>query len=304
MNIKTNNMRTGILSLLAVFVLFSSCNRNQSENDASGAFEAVEIIVSVETMAQVNEIYVTEGQVVTAGQTALTLDSTQLYLKVKQLKASMNAASSRRPDIKKQIAALKDQIQTAEREQVRVGKLVSAGAVNTKQLDDLNAQLSVLKKQEEALTSTLQSSSNSLNGEIDALQLQVEQLEDQLSKTNVKSPVNGTILIKYIEKGETATPGKPLFKVADLSVMKLKAYVTGDQLGAIKLGQKVKVFVDFSKDEMKEYAGTLTNISSQAEFTPKTIQTKDERATQVYAVQIEVANDGYLKIGMYGEVKF
>lgn len=292
------------LLLIALIILIGSCARNEKDFDASGAFEATEIIVSAETLGQVLVLDFNEGDQLIASQKVIELDSTQIYLKTKQLNASLNALKYRRPDVNKQISALNEQVKTAEREQSRISQLVKQDAASTKQLDDVNAQLTILKKQKEALLTSLNSSDLSIVNEMEALQMQLQQLLDQLSKCKVYSPVNGTVLVKYVEKGEVAAPGKALFKIADLSMMRLKAYITGSQLGSVKVGQKVRVFIDKNENEKKEYNGVISRISSQAEFTPKTIQTKDERANQVYAIQVDVRNDGYLKIGMYGEVKF
>ncbi len=296
-------MKTKIISFVLV-ILLSACVRNEKDFDASGAFEATEIIVSAETMGQIVEFNAEEGASLTLGQTVLKIDSTQLSLKKSQLKASIAAIEARRPDIKKQISALDEQIATAEKEKSRITKLVQAEAINTKQLDDVNAQLSVLRKQKDAVLNTLNSTDKSVVNEIAAYKAQLMQIEDQLSKCSIVAPTNGVLLIKYAELGELAAPGKALFKVAELTKMRLKAYITGNQLASVKLGQVVNVFIDSDEESMKSYKGTISKIASQAEFTPKTIQTKDERANQVYAIQVDVVNDGFLKIGMYGEVKF
>ncbi len=290
--------------IIAMFVLISSCVRNEKDFDASGSFEATEIIVSAETMGQVVEQKAHEGDQISKGQVVMVIDSTQLFLKRSQIKASISAIEARRPDIQKQVSALNEQISTAKREKVRISKLVEADAINTKQLDDVNAQISVLQKQKDALESTLKATDQSLLHELTALKAQVSQVEDQLYKCKITSPVDGIVLNKYTELGELATPGKALFKVANTKDMRLKAYITSSQLNSVKLGQKVKVFIDGSDEKMNAYQGIVSKIATQAEFTPKTIQTKDERANQVYAIQIDVQNDGYLKIGMYGEVKF
>lgn len=249
------------------------------------------------------QLNVEEGQQLNFNQRVGYIDTTQLYLKKLQLVASKKALQSRRPDIQKQIAALEQQIETAKTERKRVENLVKAEASTTKQLDDANAQIKVLEKQLEATKSSLENTSNSILGDNEALQIQIEQIEDQLQKCYITSPISGVVLTKYAEQGELATPGKALFKIGDVTNMILRAYVTSDQLTQIALGQKVKVYADYGEDR-KEYEGVVSWISSKSEFTPKTIQTRDERANLVYAVKINIKNDGLLKIGMYGNVKF
>lgn len=292
------------ITLLAAAALFlASCNRNQSEFDASGTFESEETIISSEASGTIKGFTVEEGQTLKEGDVVGYIDSTQLALRKKQLQAQISAALSRRPDISKQIAALQEQLKGAEREQTRVTNLLKADAATQKQLDDVNTQIDVIKKQIEALQSSLGITSGSIDKESVPLQIQIDQLNDQLNKCRIVNPVNGTVLVKYAEANEVAAPGKPLYKIADLSTVLLRAYVTGDQLSKIKLNQKVAVFVDSGKDAYKQYDGSISWISDKAEFTPKTIQTKEERANLVYAVKIRVKNDGLLKLGMYGEVK-
>jgi len=292
------------ITLIAAAALFlASCNRNQSEFDASGTFESEETIISSEASGTIKDFTVEEGQTLKEGDVVGYIDSTQLALRKKQLQAQISAALSRRPDISKQIASLQEQLKGAEREQTRVTNLLKADAATQKQLDDVNTQIDVIKKQIEALQSSLGITSGSIDKESVPLQIQIDQLNDQLNKCRIVNPVNGTVLVKYAEANEVAAPGKPLYKIADLSTVLLRAYVTGDQLSKIKLNQKVAVFVDSGKDAYKQYDGSISWISDKAEFTPKTIQTKEERANLVYAVKIRVKNDGLLKLGMYGEVK-
>ena len=220
-----------------------------------------------------------------------------------QLLTSVKSVQSRRSDIAKQIAATKEQIAKAEKEKKRNENLLKSNAATQKQVDDIDSQLAVLQKQLAAQISTLQNSNQSVTEESSAMEIQVAQVEDQLQKSHIISPINGTVLSKYAEAGELATQGKPLFKIADIENMYLRAYIIADQLTQMKLGQEVKVFADYGEDGKREYTGKVTWISDKAEFTPKTIQTRDERANLVYAVKIAVKNDGYLKIGMYGEVK-
>ncbi|MDD3160982.1 MAG: HlyD family efflux transporter periplasmic adaptor subunit [Bacteroidales bacterium] len=292
-----------ITGLVFSLLLLSSCN-NGIEQDATGTFEATEIIISSETAGKLTQFVVEEGSLLQAGVEIGCVDTVQLYLKKKQLQASFQAVLSRKPDIAKQIAAVREQITTQKRELNRFEILVKNNAATQKQVDDIRSSIAVLEKQQEAQLSALKSSDRSLSDESEAVAIQIEQLDDQLMKSHISSPIDGTVLVKYAEPNELVTMGKPLFKIADLSEMTLRAYITNAQLNQIRLGQKVKVFTDSGKDAYKENEGVIYWISSQAEFTPKTIQTKDERENLVYAIKIRVKNDGLIKIGMYGEVKF
>lgn len=297
-------MRTyKIIPLLFLILGMNACKNNESEYDASGTFETTEVIVSAESMGKIMEFNVIEGQELKENEVIGFIDSTQLYLKKLQLKASQQSILSRRPDLKKQIAALEQQLATARHEKKRVENLVKAEAGTTKQLDDLTAQVSVLEKQLTATRSTLETTLQGISNDNQALDIQARQLDDQLEKCKISSPVNGTVLVKYAEKGELAAAGKALFKIGDTQNMIFRAYITADQLSQIKAGQKVQVMADYGEDETKPYDGVITWISSKSEFTPKTIQTRDERANLVYALKVLVKNDGYLKIGQYGYLK-
>lgn len=291
----------GSLFLLSCLV---ACGNRKSSCDATGTFETTEVLVSSEAAGKLLNFDVEEGTHLTAGKEVGLIDTVQLYLKKLQLQASMKSVESQRPDFNKQIAATKQQITTAEREKRRVENLLKAGAANQKQLDDWDAQIALLQRQLMAQMSSLRNSTNSLTEQGSSVGIQVAQVEDQLAKCRISSPINGTVLAKYAEAGELAVIGKPLFKVANVEQMYLRAYITSEQLSQVKLGDKVTVFSDYGGDERKEYIGVVTWISDRSEFTPKTILTKDERANLVYAVKIAVKNDGYLKIGMYGEVRF
>ena len=302
------NSRIGLYSkfliFLSVVASFSACRSSDGDFDASGTFEATEVIISAESMGQIIDFKLMEGMDVTENQVLGIIDSTQLYLKKQQLLATQQALLTRRPNMSKQIAAIEQQIITAKSERKRIQNLVNAQAANQKQLDDVNAQIAVLEKQLVASKSSIGIADNGIMGDNEALKIQVEQIEDQLKKCKICAPINGTILLKYAEQGELAVVGKPLLKLADTKNMILRAYITADQLSTIKVGQKVKVFADSGEDESKELAGTVGWVSSKSEFTPKTIQTRDERANLVYAVKINVENDGFLKIGMYGNLIF
>lgn len=288
---------------LAAWVLIS-CNDEGGQFDASGSFEAEETIISAEATGIILRFDVEEGQKLRAGQYLGYIDTTQLHLKKLQLQSQVRSTLSQRPDISAQLASLRVQLESAEREQARFSNLVKAGAATRKQLDDVSAHTDMLKKQIAAQESALSITTGSITSQTSPLKIQIRQIEDQLEKSRIVNPVDGTVLTTYAEANEMATPGKPLYKIADLSTVVLRAYVTGDQLPMLRLGQKVSVFVDSGPDEYRQLEGTVTWISDKAEFTPKTIQTRDERANLVYAVKIRVSNDGSLKLGMYGEVKF
>lgn len=293
-----------IIRLLSIAVVLAACSDSENAFDASGTFEAEEVIISSEVSGAIRELNADEGKNVRAGEWLGWIDSTQLYLKKKQLQAQIRAVLSRRPHIATQLASLQEQLKAAEREQQRVQNLFKAEAATQKQVDDINAQVDVIGRQIDAQRSSLDISSQGLVSETLPLSAQVEQLEDQLQKSKIINPLTGTVLATYAETHEVVSPGKPLYKVADISYLDLRAYITGRQLPALKLGQKVKVLADDGHEGYKTYEGIITWISSKAEFTPKTIQTKEERADLVYAIKVRVKNDGYLKIGMYGEVKF
>lgn len=284
------------------FLLLSACSDKNGPYDASGTFETTEVIVSSEANGKILSFDVREGQMLETGQRAGAIDSIPLYLRKKQLQANIKAVESRRPEIRKQIASIEQQIATQKTEKKRMENLLYAKAANQKQLDDINAQIAFLEKQLEAQKSTLSISSNSISEDVATLEVQIEQLEDQLKKCQIINPVKGTVLVKYAEAGEVTSQGKALYKIADTENMKLRAYLVSSQLTQVKAGQNVKVFADFGETESREYQGTIEWISDKAEFTPKTIQTRDERANLVYAVKIAVKNDGYLKIGMYGNI--
>ena len=289
---------------ISLIVLLAACNNSENGFDASGAFEAEETIISAEATGKILRFDIEEGQVLKMGQPIGFIDSTQLYLKKKQFQSQIRSTLSQRPDISSQLAALQVQLQSTEREQTRIANLLKGGAATQKQLDDISSQVEMIKKQIKAQQSSLGITTESITRQASPLQVQIEQTEDQLSKCRLVSPMNGTVLTKYAEVHEMANPGKPLYKIADLSHLTLRAYITGGQLSSVKLNQKVKVMVDSGADSYKEFDGLITWISDKAEFTPKTIQTKDERANLVYAMKIRVANDGTLKLGMYAEVKF
>lgn len=293
-----------LLGLCSLLALFSACGNGAPKYDATGTFETTEVLVSAEASGRLLYFDIEEGMLLKAGEEVGVVDTVQLYLKKLQLEASLKSVEEQRPDILKQVAATKEQISAAQRERNRVANLLKVGAANQKQLDDAEDQLEVLRKQLVAQNSTLSNSHQSLTWQSSSVGIQVAQVEDQLKKCHITSPITGTVLAKYAEAGELTAMGTPLFKVADTEQMYLRAYITSEQLSQVKLGQKVTVFSDYGTDEHKQYPGVVTWISDTSEFTPKTILTKNERANLVYAVKIAVHNDVLLKIGMYGGVEF
>uniref|UniRef100_UPI003FF060A2 HlyD family secretion protein n=1 Tax=Bacteroides cellulosilyticus TaxID=246787 RepID=UPI003FF060A2 len=293
-----------LLGLCSLLALFSACGNGAPKYDATGTFETTEVLVSAEASGRLLYFDIEEGMLLKAGEEVGVVDTVRLYLKKLQLEASLKSVEEQRPDILKQVAATKEQISAAQRERNRVANLLKVGAANQKQLDDAEDQLEVLRKQLVAQNSTLSNSHQSLTWQSSSVGIQVAQVEDQLKKCHITSPITGTVLAKYAEAGELTAMGTPLFKVADTEQMYLRAYITSEQLSQVKLGQKVTVFSDYGTDEHKQYPGVVTWISDTSEFTPKTILTKNERANLVYAVKIAVHNDGLLKIGMYGGVEF
>jgi HlyD family secretion protein len=286
----------------ALVLFLMGCGNKKGNYDASGTFEAVETLVSAQATGQIEAFNLIEGQQLTANTEIGYIDTTQLYLKKEQLLASMKAVDSRSYNVSLQIASIKQQISKQQTELARFQNLVKSNAANQKQVDDIQASIDLLQRQLAAQTETFQNANNSISSEIKSLSIQVEQVEDLIRKSIISSPIDGTVLAKYAEKGEIAVQGRALFKIADVNNMFLRAYITADQLNKLKLNQSVSVFADFGNKEMKEYSGTIAWISDKAEFTPRTILTKNERANLVYATKIAVKNDGYLKIGMYGEL--
>ena len=286
---------------IAAVVLAASCG-TEAEFDAQGTFEATEVVVSSEATGRILNFEVEEGMVVEANQMVGAIDSVQLHLQRKQLVAQQSALLGSRPDVKKQVAALREQIAKQNEELRRVENMLKDGAATKKQKDDIEAQIKILERQLDATLSTLDKNTSTINNNSAALEAQIAALDDRISKCRIISPIGGTVLVKYAEAGELASVGKPLMKIADLDNIYLRAYFTSDQLAKVNLGDEVKVVADFGGEERYDYTGRVAWISSESEFTPKTIQTKDSRANLVYAVKIAVENDGRLKIGMAGEV--
>ena len=288
-----------------MLVSMVACSGHDAGHDATGVFEATEVIVSAEQTGRLMFFNVEEGAKLAKGQQVGLIDTVQLQLRAMRLGATKEAYASQRPDVETQVAVTRQQLAKAEQEVRRYSALVRDDAANRKQLEDAESNVRVLRRQLAAQTSQLNNTTGSLNRQMDAAEIERRQVADLLRKCHISSPIGGTVLDKYAEAGEYATPGKPLFKVADVSDMTLRTYVTAPQLTSIKIGQKVKVYADFGEGGSREYRGVVTWIADKAEFTPKTIQTRDERANLVYAVKVKVKNaDGLIKIGMYGEVDF
>jgi len=295
-----------LLFYTAIFFLATtiSCHNQSDDFDATGNFEADETLVGAEGFGKIVSLNIEEGAVLKAGQQVGLIDTTQLFLKKIQLQRSITAVLSKRPDIDAQLSILKVQLQVAKRERERVANLLKAEAATQKQLDDFDGQIDVLNNQYKALQSSLRITTQSLRDESLTLESQLEQIKDQISKSIIINPIDGTVLTQYARQGEVTANGKALYKIADLKTITLRVYISGSQLSEIKLGQSVQIFVDGNEESNKKYTGTVTWISDKAEFTPKTIQTKEERANLVYALKILINNDGYLKLGMSGDVKF
>ena len=289
--------------LASVTLMMAACGGNEKEYDATGTFEATETTVFAEQSGALLTFSVNEGDNIEANKEVGLIDTTQVWLKIQQLGATKEVYQSQKPDMEAQIAATRQQLAKAQQEEQRYKELVADGAAPSKTLDDATNQVKVLQKQLAAQQSALTTSTRSLDKQMAATDVQVSQLRDQLRKCHIVTPTKGTVLEKYVERGEFVAVGKPLFKIADTEAMYLRAYVTSAQLQNIRLGQQVKVFGDYGNGQKKEYDGTISWISSRSEFTPKTILTDDERADLVYAVKVAIKNDGFVKIGMYGEMK-
>ena len=305
---------TGVIS----FILLAACSGNGNEFDASGTFEADETIVSSEMPGKILSFNVEEGMHLSKDSIVGAVDATSIDLQQEQVEASINALNQKTSSPAQQIRLLQDQLAVQKttldnllHEKTRIENLLKADAATGKQLDDIkyqidaaNKQMAVTRQQINVQKNNVATQNRSILSEAEPMRKRIEQLKDQAQRANIVNPVTGTVISKYAEAGEITSSGKALYKIADLSELNLRAYVTGVQLPTIQLGQAVKVMIDQGEKKYKEYTGTIVWISDKAEFTPKTIQTKEERANLVYAMKVKVKNDGFLKIGMYGEVKF
>ena len=283
-------------------ILLNSCGPSGMSSDAAGTFEADEITVSSEATGKIEWLDLTEGQQLQAGQAVGQIDTVQLFLQKQQLEESIMFLEGSMPDIDRQTSAMRSRLKQQLREKDRIERLLEDDAATPKDLEDILSAIEVLEGQIEAQESGLGNTIASLEGQLSSARNRILQIEDQLSKCRIASPVDGTVLARYAHAGELAVSGKPLFRVADTRTMTLRAYFCLWQLKDVRIGQRVKVIADFGGDNTREYEGTVSWISDKSEFSPKSIQTKDERENLVYAVKISVRNDGYLKIGMYGEV--
>lgn len=283
-------------------ILLNSCGPSGMSSDAAGTFEADEITVSSEATGKIEWLDLTEGQQLQAGQAVGQIDTVQLFLQKQQLEESIKSLEGSMPDIDRQTSAMRSRLKQQLREKDRIERLLEDDAATPKDLEDIISAIEVLEGQIEAQESGLGNTIASLEGQIASARNRILQIEDQLAKCRIASPVDGTVLARYAHAGELAVSGKPLFRVADTRTMTLRAYFCLGQLKDVRIGQRVKVIADFGGDNTREYEGTVNWISDKSEFSPKSIQTKDERENLVYAVKISVRNDGYLKIGMYGEV--
>lgn len=311
-------MKKSILIVMASFLTaFTACNKGDNNADATGTFEADEVVVSSELSGKLISFTVQEGMTISKDSVIGMVDAKNISLQQEQVEASIKALNEKTADVAPQIQLLQNQllvqqsqIRTLQKEKSRIENLLKADAATGKQLDDINAQidvavkqLSVTQQQMNVQRSAISTQNRSILSEADPLKKRVAQLKDQAQRANIVNPILGTVITKYAEQGEITSAGKALYKIADLSSLNLRAYLTGVQLPKIKLGQTLKVLIDNGAKDYKEYSGTIIWVSDKAEFTPKTIQTKEERANLVYAIKVKVKNDGYLKIGMYGEVR-
>ncbi len=292
-------MKNFILIMMVALVV-TACGKGNGRSDAYGNFEATEVMISAMAQGEILSLHLDEGSFIDSGEVLGLIDTTELFLKKQQLVSSMAAVRTRLVTINAQAGVQQQQKENLLVDKARLEKLFNDGAATRKQMDDIQGALDLLKAQINATNSQKQQ----VEAEMETMAVQIAQVEEALSKCLIRNPAAGTVLVKYAEAGEVAVPGKPLYKIADLRTMKLKVYVSGDQLPHIKLGQEVEVQIDRTKKENQSMKGTISWISSTAEFTPKTIQTKDERVNLVYAVKVRVENDGSIKIGMPGEINF
>lgn len=310
-------MKKTIPFIFLLLIGLSACKSGAITPDATGTFEAEEVIVSAEAAGRILDMNLQEGATLRSDSIIGQIDAMNLSLQKEQVEASIASLSEKTADVSPQVMLLQNQLAVQQtqldnllHEQERVQNLVKADAATGKQLDDIVFQINMIRKQMDVTRQQIQVQKNavatqnrSILSEKAPLQKKISQIQDQLNRSNIVNPINGTVLTQYARAGEITAPGKALYKIADLSELQLRAYFTAPQLSSIKLGQTVTVMVDDGAKNYKEMNGTITWIADKAEFTPKTIQTKEERANLVYAVKVKVKNDGTLKIGMYGEIK-
>ncbi len=285
------------IKIILVSIVLSSCNKNSENADAYGNFETTEVTVSSETNGKIEFLNIEEGNEIKKGEIVALIDTLQLHFNKEQLKASIATVQSKSASVLSQISVLNEQLKTAKIEQNRILNMFNENAATKRQVDEIEGKVNVIIKQ----INSVQTQNAPILNEVKSIEVQIAKLEDQIKKSQVINPIDGTVLTKYAETSEITAFGKPLYKIANLNEMELRVYFSETQLPQIKIGQHVKVVID-SNDSTKSYNGTISWISSQAEFTPKVIQTKEERTNLVYAVKVKVKNDGNLKIGMPAEV--
>jgi HlyD family secretion protein len=288
------------LIIIVTAIILTGCNNKSDQADAYGSFEATEVIVSAETSGRILKFNVTEGIDIDQGSEIALIDTTLFHLQKEEINAGMRSVRTRISSINAQNDILNQQIENLKINIARIENMLKDDAATKKQYDDLTGQVAVLEKQI-AANNTQKAS---IAAELSVFESKKATLNEQATRSSVRSPLDGTIIEKYSEAGELTAAGKPLVKIADLSVMKLKVYVSGAQLGSIKVGQECTIRIDDGKKDYASFTGTISYISGKAEFTPKIIQTKEERVTLVYAVTIDASNDGSMKSGMPGEAIF
>jgi len=295
-------MKNAILMLS--FILLFSCSDNTKKSDAFGNFESDEIIISSEVNGKVIEMYFDEGASVKVNEKLLQIDTTQLYLQKLNLIANSESVNAKVQDIPSQISVYEKKLEILEREKNRVSNLLKSGSATQKQFDDITGEMESTTKQMDAAKIKLNEANRGILSQNKPIAAQIKLLDDQIQRANVIAPIEGTILNKYINKDEFVRLGSPILKIANTKKMYLKAYIDGNNLNKVKIGSVADVLIDAGKGEFKKFKGTVTYISDKAEFTPKIVQTKEQRVNLVYSVKILVENDGSIKIGMPGEVKF
>jgi HlyD family secretion protein len=293
-------MKTTLLLLTTALLVLPSCNNGGNEPDAMGNFEVTELTIASEVAGRILFIDAPEGRLVEKGSLLAVVDTTTMHLQKGELKAAAGSIRSKVAAITSQNEIIRQQIDNLNKNIARTEKMIGDNAATEKQLDDLNGQKAVFEKQ----IAANKTQAAAIMSEISVLSAKEQLLNEQITRCKVVAPASGTVLVRYSEAGEITSPGKPLLKIADLKTMRLKVYVSGAQLGQAQIGSTCNVRVDDGASGYRNYTGTITTVSEKAEFTPKIIQTKEERVTLVYAVTIEVENDGFIKSGMPGEANF
>ena len=292
-------MKRKILAIISIIFVFGACIKQENKSDAYGNFESDEVTVSSESNGRIVETGFDEGAKVSRGAIMAVIDSSNLTLQRSQLGSQKQSVLAQKDGLYAQMAVTDQQIKNLQVDQARISRMLKEGAATQKQMDDVEGQIALAEKQKRAYAAQI----TAIEKNAGAVEAQANVLNDQIKKAVVRSPISGTILEKYVQTGELATPGKPLYKMASLDTLTLRMYVSGKQLSQVKIGAPVKVMID-SEGGIKELSGKVEWVSPEAEFTPKIIQTREERVKLVYAVKVRVPNDGSLKLGMPGEVKF